>query len=121
MREPDAWSEWQQWDEEQAAGDVRHAARAARTEDEYLDALRDAGSLGAGIAAVAAHPPARPTYRDHELALALEEAALTCRRRQDAYAAALRAALADGKTDDEAHRAGLDAERAVVREMKGKA
>jgi hypothetical protein len=39
-------------DRETSNEDVRRAASAARTEDEYLEALREAGSLSAGIAIV---------------------------------------------------------------------
>jgi hypothetical protein len=49
-RYPTTESEFQQWDEENAAEDVRRCASRARTEDEYLEALREAGSLGAGLA-----------------------------------------------------------------------
>jgi hypothetical protein len=38
------------WDEEQEAADIRRRAGRARTEDEYLDILREAGSLAAGAA-----------------------------------------------------------------------
>lgn len=48
VREPDTTAAWQAWDDECAAEDIRRRASSARTEDEYLEALRDAGSLAAG-------------------------------------------------------------------------
>jgi len=46
-------------------GEVRRATRAARTEDEYLDALRSAGSLSAGLAIVAT-PASLPPFTHDE-------------------------------------------------------
>ena len=42
---------------EAEADDVRYRARQATTVDEYLDALREAGSLGAGIRATSNYVP----------------------------------------------------------------
>ena len=52
--EPQTDAEFQALDNEYADEDLRRAAASARTEDEYLEALRSAGSLGAGMEAIAA-------------------------------------------------------------------
>lgn len=50
MREPTTTAAWQEWDAQQHDEDIRRQAARARTEDEYLEALREAGSLAAGAA-----------------------------------------------------------------------
>lgn len=50
MREPDTIGAWMEQDQELHDQDIRRRASLARMEDEYLDALREAGSLAAGAA-----------------------------------------------------------------------
>lgn len=64
--EPQTDAEFQALDNEYADEDLRRAAASARTEDEYLEALRSAGSLGAGMAIVGTRPSLRQIARECE-------------------------------------------------------
>lgn len=61
MREPATTAAWMAWDDEQDQQDIRQRALHARTEDEHLDVLREAGSLRAGIALLATGRPPQLT------------------------------------------------------------
>lgn len=86
MSDPDTPGAWQEHDDECAAEDVRRNAAIAVTEDQYLDALREAGSLGAGIATVGG-PSLLKTLRDR-MVLAQCYVRKTARHRQQAAAPA---------------------------------
>jgi hypothetical protein len=58
--EPQTDAEFQSRDRDDSDDDIRRAAADARTEDQYLDALREAGSLSAGLAVVN-HYQAQPS------------------------------------------------------------
>jgi hypothetical protein len=113
--------------EEAENDDIRARASRARTEDEYLDVIRESGSLGAGLeimAGVFRAPPDPTTYRGRERLLLLQEVDLTravIRARQDAYASAYRAALAAGQSGESAHESALAAEEVAERETRSNA
>lgn len=64
MREPDTPAAWQAWDAEQEAEDIRRRASHARTEDEFLEVLREAGGLGAGARVLNHGRPAQLSLTD---------------------------------------------------------
>jgi hypothetical protein len=127
MREPDTASAWAEWDDEQDQQDIRRRALRARTEDEYLDTIREAGGLGAGLRLMAGAfppPPDPTTYRGREQLLLpqkleLERAVLLAR--QDAYGPAYREARAAGQDEPTAHKSALVAEEAAERAVRSEA
>jgi len=83
MREPDTTSAWQDWDAEHEDDRTRRRAAAARTEDELLDLLREAGGLESGLTVLRFGLRARLTAEQRELIAAAR------RRRQQEQIAAL--------------------------------
>ncbi len=81
MREPDATSAWQEWDAEHEDDRMRRRAAAARTEDELLDLLREAGGLESGLTVLRFGLRPRLTAEQRELIAAAR------RRRREQQAA----------------------------------
>jgi len=70
--EPSAPSAWSGWENEQADEELRRRARRARTEDEHLEVMREAGGLDSG-ARMLAYGRVRLGLEDAILISALEQ------------------------------------------------